>query len=111
CKGAVGFGRTVVFLRVVFFHEELAARQLFSRRALAESERTLCKWSKALDIGVGDNAGCTVEHGLDAQFVHLRADADADRGQSAEIAHVRIDRLDLSQLARSFLLLRRHPKL
>ncbi len=45
-----------------------------------------------------------VEHGLDSELVHLRADADADRGQSAEIDHLGIERLDLRELGGEVLL-------
>ena len=103
-EGAVGLGRIVVFLRVVFFHEELAARQLLGRRAFAEGERAFGQRAEALDVGVGHDAGGAVEHRLDAELVHLRADAHADRRQPAEIDHFRIERLDLGELGGEVLL-------
>src|SRR5262245_51597411 len=41
CERAVGLRRAVVFLRVVLFLEELAARQLLGRRTFPERERAL----------------------------------------------------------------------
>ncbi len=103
-EGAIGLGRVVVFLRVVLLHEELAARQLLGRRAFAERERAFGQRSEALDEGVGHDARGAVEHRLDAELVHLRADAHADRRQPAEIDHLGIERLDLGELGGEVLL-------
>ena len=55
-------------------------------------------------IGVGHDARGAVEHSLDPELVHLRADAHADRRQPAEIDHLRIERLDLRELGGEVLL-------
>ena len=56
-------------------------------------------------IGVRHDAGGAVEHRLDAELVHLRADAHADRREPAEIDHFRIERLDLGELGGEVLLI------
>src|SRR3954468_15359896 len=56
-EGAIGLGRIVIFLGVVSFHEELAARQLVGRRAFAEGKGAFGQWSEPLDVGVGYDAG------------------------------------------------------
>src|SRR5262245_52321707 len=103
-EGTVGLRRIVVFLRVVLFHEELAAGKFPGRRAFTEGEGALCQRPEALDISVGDDAGRAVEHGIDAELVHLRADAHADRRQPAEVDHVGIECLDLRELTGEVLL-------
>src|SRR5215831_3914669 len=104
-EGAVGLRRAVVFLGVVLLHEELAARQLVGRRAFSESERALGERAEALDEGVRYDAGRAVEHRLNAELIHLRANAHANRRQPAEIDHVRIERLDLRELTGEVLLI------
>ena len=42
---------------------------------------------------------------LDAELVHLRADAHADRRQAAEIDDVRVERLDLGEFGGEVLLI------
>ncbi len=104
-EGAIGLRRVVVFLGGIFFHEELAARQLLGRRAFAEGKRAFGQRPQALDIGIGHDAGGAVENGLDPELVHLRTDADADRRQPAEIDHLGIERLDLGEFGGEILLL------
>jgi len=104
-KRAIGLRRVVVFLRAVFLHEELAAGQLVGRRAFAEREAAFRQRPEPLDKGVGHDAGGTVKHRVDAELVHLLADAHADRRQAAEIDHLRIERLDLGQLGGEVLLI------
>src|SRR5262249_35874262 len=96
CEGAVRLGRIVVVLRLVFGEKGLAARQLLGRRAFPERERALGERTETLNVGVRDDARSAVEHRIDAELVHLRADANADRGQPAEIDHLRIERFDSS---------------
>src|SRR5215831_14514855 len=103
-EGAVGLRRVVVFLRCVFLHEELATRQLFRRRALAECQYTFGQRPNALNEGLRHDAGRSVENGLNAQLVHLRADAHPDRGEAAEIDNFRIERLNLRELGGKVLL-------
>src|SRR5581483_5081777 len=106
-EGAVGLRRLLVFLRVVLLHEEPAAGQLLGRRALAEGEAALGERPQPLDEGVGDDAGGAVEHRLDAELVHLLADAHADRRQAAEVDDFGIERLDLGELGGEVLLVGR----
>src|SRR3569833_2329106 len=82
----------------------LAARQLLGRRAFAERERARGQRAETLDEGVGDDARGAIEHGVDAELVHLLADADANRRQAADIDDLRIERLDLGELGREVLL-------
>jgi hypothetical protein len=79
-EGAIGFRRAVVLLCDVFLHEELAPRQLLGRRTFAEGERAFGQRAETLDVGVRHDARGAVEHGLDAQLIHLRADAHPDGG-------------------------------
>ncbi len=79
--------------------------QFLDRRSFAEGERAFGERSQRLDEGIGDDARGAVEYGVDAELVHLLADAHADRGQAAEIDNVGIESLDLGKLGGEVLLI------
>ena len=107
---AVGLGRLAVACLLVLLHEELPARQLLDRRALAERQRALGERAQPVDEGVGDDARGALEQRVDAEPVHLLANAYAERRQAAEIDHVRIERLGLGELGGEVLLVGGHPE-
>src|SRR6516165_3076051 len=76
---AIGLRRVGIFLSVIFFHKELAARQLLDRRAFAEGERPLRQRSEPLNKRVGHDARGSVEHGFNAELVHLQTNPNPDR--------------------------------
>src|SRR6185503_16331872 len=106
-EGAVGLRRLLVAGLVVLLLEKLPARQLFDRGALDEAERALRQRSQRLDISVGLDARSALQHRAEADLVHLRSYADADRREAAEIDDLGIERLCLRELGSEILLVGR----
>ena len=103
-EGAVGLRRLLVAGLVVLLLEKLSARELLDRGALDETERAFRQRAQRLDIGVGLDAGGALEHRVEADLVHLRANADSDRGQAAEVDDFGIERLCLREFGGEILL-------
>ena len=103
-EGAIGFRRLLVAGLVVLLLEEFSARQLLDRRALDEAQRAFRQRSQPLDVGVRLDAGRAFEHRGQAELVHLRTDADADRREAAEIDDLGSERLGLGELGGEILL-------
>ncbi len=97
--------RSLVVLRLrVFADEEQPAGQLLPRRALDEGQAALGELAESIDVGVGFDARGAFEHRVDAEPLHLRADAHADRRQAAEIDHLGLELLRLGELGGEVLL-------
>src|ERR1700681_98276 len=105
-ESAVSFRWIVVFLRGIILQEEFPARQLLRRRAFTEGERAFGKRSEPLDKSIRHDARGAIEHSLDTELVHLRADAHADWCKPAEIDHLWIECLDLRKFGGEVLLVR-----
>ncbi len=96
CRGegerAVGLGRFVVFLQGVFAGEIEAAGEFFPGRAFDERQRTLGELSaQAIDERIRLDSRGALEHCADAELLHLRTDAHAQRRQAAEVNDVGLE--------------------
>src|SRR5690606_33413389 len=83
-EGAVGFRTLAVALLRVLLKEELAARQLLRRRALAERDHAFGQRADALDERVRHDAGGALELRLQPEPLHLYPYAHPERRQAAE---------------------------
>src|SRR5712692_2632476 len=104
---SVGFRPLVVLGLRILAGEVQPAGELLPRRALDEGERAFGELpAEALDVGIGLDAGGSFEDRVDAELLHLRADAHADRREAPEIDHVGLELLGLGQLGGEVLLVR-----
>src|SRR6267378_1375279 len=94
----------VVLLLQVFADEEQPAGQLFPRRAFDEGQAALGELAESIDVRVELDARGAFYHRIDAEPLHLRADAHADRRQAAEIDYLGLELLRLGELGGEVLL-------
>ena len=86
--------------------KKLAARKFLCRRTFTESQCAFGERTKTFDECVRHDARRSLEDRHDAEFVHLRTDANADRGQPAEVNDLRLEFLDLGEFCVEVLLIR-----